>query len=280
MAHGNTHYAQRAIFKNWSARNAQGQFDGFVCLYDLVRESFSRIHCREVFARDRLFDAAAEQRFNQLVEAPLARFRDARLKKDGRNVGSVAPVVDSRTFRALSLLWHLNVGRFSEAYARDNGARSPGLVSELLSLNDEETEAMAASFRQKFDLATVPVWLPLFYPEAGCFPVPMMDRRDTLGVRIAVAFPLDPHVALVAIPRGLEFTATHGRRLYGYSVGVGRSRSVIVPSALANAVGQTELAEIVVGLRKWGEHSFAELRRFARETGHHVDGPIGPYWPS
>jgi hypothetical protein len=283
----NNHYAQKAIIKNWSDLNHQGHRSGKVWVLDFVTGKFECEHVDRVYARDSLFTPDEEQRFNVILEQPLAKFCQSQLRNGIPSNEKMERIpLNGKTGRAVTLFCLVASSRFFTAYAHDKGLPDDNLAQEFACKTDDELYALARLFREKFQIFIVFLREPpMFYPELGMFLVPLDGHKKPLahpGTPLAWALPLSPYMAVVVVPNAWTFTGKESDAWHEFSVGIGQSRSVIVPAELITSEqDKNQMIEHAINLRKRAERRFAQIRQLAEMMGHDVSGlPKGPSWPA
>ena len=247
---------------------------------------------RTLYASEGLNEPAVEARLNKLVENPLARFvqNDMRRQLPKEPIAVHRTIDDPEARRAVALVFLVQAARgFDGTRATDDS------LSKLMAMPDEVLDAYAAAFWFDHRIATfaVPREVRLFLPELGWYPFPAIDQKH--GPVWGSALPINPRLALFAVPKALEFfyTDINVALLANFSVGFGGSHCarVVLSSALVDTHGvgrlETELPIMraqVEALGKLWERSRSLVadahRRAGLEPPHSITGTIPSWKPS
>ena len=235
MSQINCHYVTRFLTTPWELEGRRLEY------YDFELGQFGNRRSRYLFAIDGLNSKDEEERLNQLVETPLAIFRDMLV---GFSPEEVNVVEDWKVLRALYLLIPFQVARTQDV---QQGANVE--LRRLLDKDDRYLDQLATAASD--NLVTCTISLPdqqrLYYPENGFFAFSAPDLMVKSNFGFAV--PLGPTVALIAIPKSTDrdrLAALCGSNCLLLSASVGPTsggRRVVVHPDLLDGHAKSEIEE-------------------------------------
>lgn len=233
----NDHYVQQGLMKFWSEPvdkyaswddlvNGKVPWDGFVWCIDFVAKKLERVHTKKLFCIPDLHSPEVESRLGKLIEDQLSRFvklaMKLRLRDDPQRI---IPIETPEMLRAVSVAFHIQGAR-----GQDGTRIGKDVLSRFLLATDEEIDQLGAEFRREHHILTftMPDGVLLCLPETGWFPFPLADQK--LPWCWAYAMPLNPRMALVAIPRGYTINDGAAGTLVSFSLGLQPGTRVVVPA--------------------------------------------------
>jgi len=233
----NDHYVSQAFMKFWSERivttrhgKERVSWDGFVWCFDFTTNTLEEVHTKDLFAVEGLNPEAVEKRLGKVLENHLARF----IKFAGQHHtgdaylpgGRTIHLEDDERLRAISIAFMIQMARGFDGTSGKLGTET----SFILSAPDEVLHELETASGSTTGLRHSPCGrrAPLS-PRDGMVLVP--HHRPERGVAVwGFAIPLNPLMALLAVPRGVEWDVEREAEFLSlFSIGSRLVKRVVIP---------------------------------------------------
>jgi hypothetical protein len=220
--------------------------------YDFETDRIEEAKAKDLFAQRDVHPKEIDERFQALIEDPLARLWH-RVREEG-----VKPVTDWREIRAAHLIFLAQPARIID-HAQD-AATDDRKLDDLLGKDDAYLDMLVGIHMQEYELRLFALSegpaLPgsseasracLFYPETGLVGFPLLEdpeKKALASITGGFGIPLHPQLLLTMLPKAVHepwLAMTRGM-FQAFSVGLTDScRKIVIPATVADRYGHDEL---------------------------------------